>query len=131
MAKPITDYKITDHGVEHSQYFQGAGVAFTKWEECFTGIGNSPAEALEDALEQVAQGDEWAIDSLPDGWDEGLLNLVKDRVTEVIESQCDCEECKVVSDAGKVSEEKTINCTHDCECYEMSELHCFVTLYVK
>jgi len=42
--KKIADYSITDHGVEHSQYFQGAGVACTKWDDCATGIGNSPWE---------------------------------------------------------------------------------------
>lgn len=48
--KRILDYSITDHGVEHSQYFQGDGISFTEYTDCATGCGNSAWNALEDAL---------------------------------------------------------------------------------
>jgi len=48
------EVKIIDHGIEHEQYFQGCGVAFTKYDVCYTGIGSNASEALEDALEQAA-----------------------------------------------------------------------------
>lgn len=48
-------YQIIDHGVGSSDYFQGCGVSFTPYKDCFTGIGDTAYEALEDALEQAAQ----------------------------------------------------------------------------
>lgn len=50
----ITDYQITDYGIEHAQYFQGHGVSFTKWEHSTLGCGDTYAEALNDAMEQAA-----------------------------------------------------------------------------
>lgn len=55
--KKIAEYKILDHGVEHCQYFEGCGVAFTEFDECFTGSGNSFKEALDDACEQMYQNE--------------------------------------------------------------------------
>ena len=51
----IDKFEIVDHGIEHPQYFQGCGVAFTDFEDVATGIGDNPAEATDDCLEQVAQ----------------------------------------------------------------------------
>ncbi len=117
-VKAITDYKITDHGVEHSQYFRGAGVAFSKWTAYYTGIGDSPSEALEDALEQLATDGEYGIDSLPKGFDEGLLTCTNDCITPLVARYCKCEPCES-------------KCNLECECFECNEFHCFVTLYVK
>jgi hypothetical protein len=54
-AKRIGEFELIDHGIEHSQYFQGCGVAFTGFANVVTGIGDNPAEAIDDCLEQVAQ----------------------------------------------------------------------------
>ncbi len=51
----IIAYEIINHGIEHSQYFQGCGVSFTEFDVCFTGIGNSAFEALDDALGQAKE----------------------------------------------------------------------------
>ncbi len=51
----ITSFQVVDHGIEHAQYFQGCGVAFTEYDECVTGCGNDAAEALEDAIESLCQ----------------------------------------------------------------------------
>jgi hypothetical protein len=51
----VTEWQILDHGREHSSYFQGCGVAFTTYEHVSTGIGNDASEAMEDALEMMAQ----------------------------------------------------------------------------
>jgi hypothetical protein len=48
------EYELVDHGIEHSQYFQGCGTSGTPFDVAVTGIGNNPAEAIEDCLEQVA-----------------------------------------------------------------------------
>jgi hypothetical protein len=63
--KTISEYQILDHGVENSQYFQGCGVSFTKFDDVSTGIGSTPAEALDDALESLAQND-WDVSSITD-----------------------------------------------------------------
>ena len=51
----ITDYELLDHGIDHAQYFQGCGTAFTKFDHVVTGCGSNFAEALDDALDIVAQ----------------------------------------------------------------------------
>ena len=51
----ITDYEIINHGIEHSQYFQGCGTAFTDYHLVSTGIGDSEYDAAQDALEQLYQ----------------------------------------------------------------------------
>ncbi len=53
----ITSFQVVDHGIEHAQYFQGCGTAFTEYDECVTGCGNDFSEALDDALESIAQSD--------------------------------------------------------------------------
>lgn len=51
----ISQFEVLNHGVEHEQYFQGAGVSFTKWDTIQTGFGLTPLAALEDTLEIMAQ----------------------------------------------------------------------------
>jgi hypothetical protein len=55
-------YEIVDHGIEHEQSFQGCGVFGTGYTAVFTGIGDNPCEALEDALEQAAMSG-WDVDA--------------------------------------------------------------------
>lgn len=59
-----SDYSIDDMGVDHPSYFQGAGVSFTDWEDCYVGIGNTPYEALKDALDNAACS-EWDVEEIP------------------------------------------------------------------
>jgi hypothetical protein len=61
--RAVADFEIVRHGIDNSQYFQGCGVAFTEYEACFTGIGNNPNEALDDALEQAAVSG-WDVESI-------------------------------------------------------------------
>lgn len=53
----IREWRLTDHGFEHGQYFQGHSPsnAFA-WTDSATGYGDTRAEALQDALEQLANG---------------------------------------------------------------------------
>ena len=96
MSKSINSFQVLDHGVQHEQYFQGCGTAFTPFESVATGIGESPYDAMEDALEQLAH--EWEIDSvgntlskksqLPESENnegesaEGVYHYVSVRVTQ-------------------------------------------------
>lgn len=55
--KPIAEFELVDHGIENEQYFQGCGIAFTEFSDIATGMGDNPAEAIDDALESLAQAD--------------------------------------------------------------------------
>lgn len=57
--KTVTKFQIIDHGVEHAQYFQGCGLSFTDYNDVATGCGSTPKEALDDAIDSLAQN----------GWD--------------------------------------------------------------
>jgi hypothetical protein len=54
MSKQVAKWQVVNHGVEHSQYFQGCGVSFTEYDWCVTGIGMTASEAREDCFEQLA-----------------------------------------------------------------------------
>ena len=67
--KTIQAHEVIVHGVDHEQFFQGCGVAFTEFTEVATGIGSDAHEAFDDALENLAEGD-WDVEAVDtaDGW---------------------------------------------------------------
>lgn len=68
MGKKIGEFQLVNHGIEHSQFFQGCGVSFTPFDNVATGIGDNPAEAIDDCLEQMAMN----------GWEvEGMETRIK------------------------------------------------------
>ena len=91
--KPATDdYSIEDYGVDGEQYFPGVGTAYTDWDSAFTGIGETLREAIEDALENAAQGDIDTTDIDPlAGFDSGTLDAPLHAATD--ECQADNEFC--------------------------------------
>jgi len=54
MSKAIA-YEIVNHGVEHSQFFQGCGTSLTDYDLAVTGIGDNAKQAYLDAVEQCYQ----------------------------------------------------------------------------
>ena len=42
-------------GIENQQYFQGAGVSCTRWDDVYIGIGNTENEAAEDSIQQAIE----------------------------------------------------------------------------
>jgi hypothetical protein len=60
MKTKVTDFEVVDHGIDGSQYFQGCGVALTRYEHVATGCGDNFREALDDCLEMMAQSDDIA-----------------------------------------------------------------------
>lgn len=60
--KPIVEFQILDHGIEHSQYFPGCGF-LPEFRDVATGIGMNAAEAIDDCLEQLACKD-WEVDGM-------------------------------------------------------------------
>ena len=89
--KPITCFEIVDHGINHAQYFQGCGVSYTKFKDVATGCGDTPSEALADALEQLATGG-WDVDNV-EASPEGLAYIkakkpsASDKVREQLVNQ--------------------------------------------
>src|SRR5690606_3915173 len=50
----ITDYEIIDHGADHEQFFPGCATAFSRFSFVVTGAGDTPRDAVEDALNRMA-----------------------------------------------------------------------------
>lgn len=63
LGRTVVEFEIVNHGIEHEQYFQGCGVAFTEFEDVRTGMGDNPREAVDDAIEQLAESG-WDVDDL-------------------------------------------------------------------
>ncbi len=61
--KKITAYEIDDLGVDHSQYFQGAGISYTVFNDVAVGVGTNAKEAYNDAVEVLSQ--DWDTNRLP------------------------------------------------------------------
>lgn len=55
-APTILDFQVLDHGEDGSQYFPGCGTS-VDFDYVVTGVGDTAAEALDDALESAAQDD--------------------------------------------------------------------------
>lgn len=56
-AGNVAEFEVLDHGEDGSQYFPGCGVALSKFAHVATGVGDTGAEAFDDALEQMATGE--------------------------------------------------------------------------
>lgn len=50
----VIEWSLEYEGCDHEQYFRGVGIALTEWDAVFNGVGNTPLEAANDALEQAA-----------------------------------------------------------------------------
>jgi len=61
--KKITKYQIYC-GINHPQYLSGQRTVFTEFSEVVTGIGDDYGEAIEDALDQIAQKDDFDVKDL-------------------------------------------------------------------
>lgn len=103
-------FDFTDHGIDHEQYFPGAGTANTEWEECYTGIGDNAHEAAEDALDNAAT----------DGWNVGLIQ----NPWDVTEDRAICADCEYLRDADDEDDSDPEECA-DCD------RHYYVTLYLQ
>lgn len=79
--KAIVKFEFLSHGIDHPDYFQGCGVAFTEYDECYTGIGDTEREAAEDALEQcITNGDFWPSEMQEERQSGGLYcNGIRDK----------------------------------------------------
>ena len=80
------DFEFVRHGIEHEQYFQGCGVAFTRWTNAVTGIGSTEAEAFDDALEMLAQMEDCTSELMHDA--ELEFSRIKDLDEELADGEC-------------------------------------------
>jgi hypothetical protein len=105
MAK-IGEYELIDHGIQHSGDFwrpvsrQNCEVAFLKFANAVTGIGDNPAAAIVDCLEQIAQA----------GFEtEGMeARIMEQKGWEILSTfPTRCDDC---DDTGSC-------CDCDCHCY--------------
>lgn len=54
--RKVVDFRVGSE-IDTPDYWQGHGTAFTHYTDCATGNGGTLREALDDALESLAQGD--------------------------------------------------------------------------
>ncbi len=64
MDKHIAAHEIVNLGFDMPDYFRGAGVAHTDWDNVYVGIGDNAKEAYEDACDQCGC-DDWDTYKLP------------------------------------------------------------------
>jgi hypothetical protein len=71
----VVAFEFIDHGFEHPDFFQGCGVALTRYDHCFTGIGNTPYEAGHEALDLASHDFSWndALMNEAENWVEKHL----------------------------------------------------------
>ncbi len=87
--------QVVDHGIDGSQYFPGCGTAFTEYNGVATGCGDTFAEAIDDALESMAQ----SIDGVDfeqlerDIASDGYGKVQPDGTVKWQESRSASEEC--------------------------------------
>lgn len=84
-GKVPVEFRILNHGINNEQYFQGHGVSFTKFKECATGIGHTPSEAFEDALDSLAQNG-WDTDTIRNS-EEGKKTLDDKRTNSDLDAE--------------------------------------------
>lgn len=117
--KRVGDFYITLHGIESSQYFQGHGISGNRWEDCATGIGDSEAEALDDALEQLASN----------GWD--VAEVEGDSAARALDKLQDAQENALRRIVHQDCQDSGACDTNDCDAGAESELHYFVSVDVR
>ena len=125
--KTITCFEIVDHGIDHAQYFQGCGLSRTKFTDCATGCGDNPREALDDALETLAQ----------DGWDvskveasaEGVAyaKAVKPSAFDEVHAQLEADNPQGNNESDADYSARIDDLLSDCD----SELYYYVSVRVS
>jgi hypothetical protein len=71
--KIARSYRIVDHGLMFSDYFSGHGRSYTDWEDCATGYADDVKEAVNEALEMLAEN----------GWD---LSVIEPQIKAEMDS---------------------------------------------
>lgn len=88
--RKASDFKVRHHGIEYDQYWQGAGISFSRWTDCATGIGDCNAAAFEDALDLLGQSgwDTEALESQIRAEIGALVDEVNARKPDILPEDC-------------------------------------------
>lgn len=119
--KQVESFEFRDLGIDHSQYFQGAGVAFTDWDDVFVGVGDTAKEAGDDAMESLATSD------------VTIPRLAYELIDAEIATMDDAESAH----SGDCTAEHGPDCEmlpegpDECSCHDECELQHYVALYVR
>ena len=87
--KAIAGFEVIVEGPENSQYWQGQGLAFTPYKVCATGIGDTPADALADALDGLAQQGYEVSDAQEKEMEKTLGTEADTSVVDALEIEAD------------------------------------------
>lgn len=113
--RTVADFMFKDRGIDSPSYFQGAGTAFTDWDDVFVGVGDTAREAAEDAIES-------AVSVV---WDWPTLSAYRNEFDDTIGAHIICDEHA----ADCTSEDPD---TYEyCDCHDTCELHHYCALYVR
>ena len=119
----LLKYDVRDHGVDHGQYFQGAGVAFTDFDVCYLGAADSAYDAGDDALDQLASSGHKIDDETLDAIQNELEQLSKKD-----DAHTGCEDAQVCKD--EACEQADSAHDHN-DRHEGCELHHYVSIRVR
>lgn len=87
-APTVAEFEVLDHGEDGSQYFPGCGTAHTKFAHVATGVGDTAAEALEDALEFMVNGESTVSPLQERAMRESLADPDKSAFESLNHSEC-------------------------------------------
>lgn len=129
-AKQVETFEFQDLGIDSPSYFQGAGNAFTDWDDVFVGVGDTARDAAEDASEQcegIAGEVEREIDHELAGFDEN-----ESAHADCTEHADDCTvETLCGHDAGEHEADCPVVTFDECSCHDECELQHYAALYVR
>ena len=111
--RTVTAYSLESHGIQHPQYWQGAGVAYTSWRECYTGTGPTEGEAADDALDVAL-----SVETI----DAALVSRMGAEASVMGDTEVCCE-CEYEDERDSADGRD--------ECVDECELAYYVTLYVR
>jgi hypothetical protein len=75
-GRPVAEFSYSASGPMLSDYFQGAGVCGTDWDDVYVGHGSSAAEAMAEAVDDAASA----------GWDVTKIRGV--RLSKRVPAEC-------------------------------------------
>ena len=107
---PDDYFEIIGHGVCHSQYFQGCGVSGTHFDNVATGVGDSPGEAIDDALETMAQDD------------------IDRPIIELVEASDEYKKCKASEESVAADQRKELGLSDDEDLPDCNEVYWYISI---
>lgn len=124
---PKVDFGWRDRGMEHAQYWPGAGTFGTKWDDVVVGTGDTAHDAAEDALETAAMSG-WDVSEIENPYPEGGFSVrayVERQANTAARTKYNREDFSTQEDYEAAVEEDALSAI------ENNELNYYVVLYLK